>query len=107
MTDDLTQETVNLLRSLKHPLRVKIMMKMTDGEPYSPSSLAEALGEPIGNVSYHMRLLLENRQISLVRTAPRRGAVEHFYRLKPRFRTRVPEVVQALMPPRRRTGAAA
>jgi hypothetical protein len=45
----------------------------------SPSELPDALGEPLGNVSYHVRILRELDCIELVRTEPRRGALEHFY----------------------------
>jgi DNA-binding transcriptional ArsR family regulator len=48
----------------------------------SPSELADALGEPLGNVSYHVRILRELDCIELVRTEPRRGALEHFYRAR-------------------------
>ena len=46
----------------------------------SPSELADELGEPLGNVSYHMRRLAELECIELVRTTPVRGALEHHYR---------------------------
>jgi hypothetical protein len=46
----------------------------------SPSALADALGAPLGNVSYHVRILRQLDCIELVRTEPRRGALEHFYR---------------------------
>ena len=46
----------------------------------SPSELAKELGEPLGNVAYHVKILEENDAIELVRTAPVRGALEHFYR---------------------------
>jgi hypothetical protein len=48
----------------------------------SPSELADALGEPLGNVSYHVRILRELDCLELVRTEPRRGALEHFYRAR-------------------------
>ena len=38
------------------------------------------VGEPLGNVSYHVKTLLEYDCVELVKTEPRRGAVEHFYR---------------------------
>jgi DNA-binding transcriptional ArsR family regulator len=50
-------------------------------KPMSPSQLAVALGEPIGTVSYHVRELAEAGLLELVRTEPRRGALEHFYRV--------------------------
>jgi len=37
-------------------------------------------GERLGNVSYHVRILRELGLVELVRTEPRRGALEHFYR---------------------------
>ena len=46
----------------------------------SPSELAEELGEPLGNVSYHVRNLADLGCIELVGTTPRRGALEHHYR---------------------------
>jgi len=46
----------------------------------SPRELATAFGEPLGRVSHHVRQLAATGHIELVRTRPRRGAVEHFYR---------------------------
>jgi len=48
----------------------------------SPSELAQELGQPLGNVSYHVRLLHELGLIELVSTTPRRGALEHHYRAR-------------------------
>jgi hypothetical protein len=42
--------------------------------------VARALGEPLGRVSHHVRVLLRLGAIELVGTEPRRGAVEHYYR---------------------------
>jgi hypothetical protein len=46
----------------------------------SPSDLAAELGEPIGNVSYHTRILARLGCVELVKTKQVRGAVEHYYR---------------------------
>lgn len=46
----------------------------------SPNELARLLGERLGNVSYHVRVLCELGCLELVRTEPRRGALEHYYR---------------------------
>jgi len=46
----------------------------------SPNQLAQALGEALGSVSYHVRILRELDCVELVSTAPRRGALEHYYR---------------------------
>jgi hypothetical protein len=42
--------------------------------------MAAEFGVPLGTLSYHTRLLRDLGWIELVRTVPRRGAVEHFYR---------------------------
>jgi DNA-binding transcriptional ArsR family regulator len=57
-----------------------MLQRLLDAGEASPSELAEALGEPIGNVSYHVRVLRELDCLELVRTEPRRGALKHVYR---------------------------
>ena len=57
---------------------------MLDGGEASPKELATQLGEKLGNVSYHVRILVRLGLIELVRETPRRGAVEHHYRSAPR-----------------------
>jgi hypothetical protein len=42
--------------------------------------LADELGEDLGRLSYHVKVLADADAIELVRTAKRRGATEHFYR---------------------------
>jgi DNA-binding transcriptional ArsR family regulator len=68
-----------LVKALGHPLRQRILHELGD-DPASPSQLAERLDEPLGNVSYHVKILRECKAIELVRTTPVRGAIEHFYR---------------------------
>src|SRR3954451_6416933 len=68
-----------LLRAISHPLRHRLL-GMLDGRTTSPNELARELGLPLGRVSYHIRLLNDLGAIELVRTEPRRGALEHFYR---------------------------
>src|SRR3954453_1865341 len=68
-----------LLRAISHPLRHRLL-GMLDGRTASPNQLARELGLPLGRVSYHIRLLSDLGAIELVRTEPRRGALEHFYR---------------------------
>jgi DNA-binding transcriptional ArsR family regulator len=55
------------------------MLTLLNQKVSSPSELAEELDEPLGNVSYHMRFLADLNMVKLVRTEPRRGAVEHYY----------------------------
>ncbi len=68
-----------LIKALGHPLRQRVLQALNEGVA-SPSELSKKLGEPLGNVSYHVKILAECDAIELVKTAPVRGAVEHFYR---------------------------
>ncbi|HEX2084859.1 MAG TPA: helix-turn-helix domain-containing protein [Solirubrobacteraceae bacterium] len=68
-----------LMKALAHPLRQRILIELTE-RVASPSELAEEIGEPLGNVSYHVRMLVDLKCIELVSTTPRRGALEHHYR---------------------------
>ena len=72
-------DATRLAKALSHPLRNKILIRLNRGVA-SPNELAQELGEPLGNVSYHVRALAGLGCIELVETAPRRGAVEHYYR---------------------------
>jgi DNA-binding transcriptional ArsR family regulator len=67
------------MRARLHPLRWRVMVNLMAGE-HSPSDMAEAFGEPIGNVSYHTRILARLGLIELTKTKQVRGAVEHYYR---------------------------
>jgi DNA-binding transcriptional ArsR family regulator len=71
--------TQQLAKALAHPLRVRILSSLYKGVS-SPNLLSQELDEPLGNVSYHVKTLLEYDCVELVKTEPRRGAVEHFYR---------------------------
>jgi DNA-binding transcriptional ArsR family regulator len=74
-----TKGETRLIKAMAHPLRHRILEEL-NAKQASPSVLAEELGEPIGNVSYHVQVLLECDAIELVSTRPVRGAVEHIYR---------------------------
>ncbi len=67
-----------IARTTMHPTQVAVLRELAPAEA-SPNDLAERLGEPLGNVSYHVRRLQSFGLIELVRTAQRRGAIEHFY----------------------------
>ena len=72
-----------LVRALGHPLRVKIL-EIVQTRNASPSELTEMLSAPLGNVAYHVRVLEKCGCIEQVATARRRGAVEHYFRARPR-----------------------
>ena len=76
-----------------HPLKLRILALMTEPPPpraigegapepgWSPNSLYVAVGEPLANVSYHVRQLQKAGLIQLIATRQRRGALEHYYTL--------------------------
>jgi DNA-binding transcriptional ArsR family regulator len=70
---------MRLAKALSHPLRARIFAVLNE-QVASPNELSEMLGEPLPNVSYHVRALVDLDCVELVRTAPRRGAIEHYYR---------------------------
>jgi DNA-binding transcriptional ArsR family regulator len=72
-----------LVRALGHPLRVKIL-EVVQVRKASPSELTDLLQAPLGNVAYHVRVLEKCGCIEQVATARRRGAVEHYFRARPR-----------------------
>lgn len=69
-----------IAKILSHPLRTRILEVVADLGEASPNRIASETGSPLGSVSYHVRILRESGWLELVRTLPRRGAVEHFYR---------------------------
>ena len=91
-----------LVKALAHPLRVQILAVLEE-RVASPSGLAEQLGAPLGNVSYHVRTLADLGLVKLVRRRTRRGAVEHYYRARGRATvsdeawSQVPSVVRRSM----------
>jgi DNA-binding transcriptional ArsR family regulator len=78
-------EDPRLVKALAHPLRISIMRLVYD-RVASPSEIAAELEAPLGNVSYHVRYLERAGLLKLVRTRPRRGAVEHYYKAIGRLR---------------------
>jgi DNA-binding transcriptional ArsR family regulator len=76
-----------------HPIKLRILALMAGPPParapaedspepgWSPNSLYVAVGEPLGNVSYHVRQLQKAGLIQLIATRQRRGALEHYYTL--------------------------
>lgn len=69
----------DVLKAIAHPLRHRILQALNE-RVSSPKELADQLGEPLGRVSHHVRVLARLKAIEPVRTRHRRGAVEHFYR---------------------------
>jgi DNA-binding transcriptional ArsR family regulator len=68
-----------VIKAIGHPLRWQMLEALNEGES-SPAQLARRFDEPVNLVAYHMRILLEAGAVELVRTEPRRGSTEHYYR---------------------------
>jgi len=68
-----------LVKALAHPLRVQILMILNE-RMASPNELSKELEEGLSQVSYHVKVLKDFECIEMVKTEPRRGAVEHYYR---------------------------
>ena len=68
-----------LVKALAHPMRVEILTIINE-RMASPNELSKELEEGLSQVSYHVKVLKDFECIEMVKTEPRRGAVEHYYR---------------------------
>lgn len=84
------------LSAVAHPVRLQILRELRGPgvRTRSPKQLADGLGVPLGRLAYHVRELLRAEMVVLVRTEPRRGAMEHFYQLTPAARVRLRQLKQ-------------
>jgi DNA-binding transcriptional ArsR family regulator len=98
-------DATRMAKAMAHPLRAKILSHLNDHGTASPADLSRVLDEPIGNVSYHVRMLLDLDCVELVDTRQRRGAIEHFYRAT--RRAMLDNDAWAQLPPSVRRGFAA
>ena len=91
-----------IVKALAHPLRVRILAVL-EQRTASPNQLANELDVPLGNVSYHVRMLAKIGLIKLVSKRQRRGAIEHFYKAEARpvisddAWAQVPDLVKSAM----------
>ncbi|HET7416972.1 MAG TPA: helix-turn-helix domain-containing protein [Solirubrobacterales bacterium] len=76
---EISEADKTLAKALSHPVRAAALT-ILNARVASPTEIAAELELPLGNVSYHVNELEKYGCIELVRTAPNRGAVEHFYR---------------------------
>jgi DNA-binding MarR family transcriptional regulator len=70
-----------LASAMSHPTRVHALAILYE-RAASPREIAAELDEPVNNVTYHVKQLVELGCIELVETRPAHGGrvVEHFYR---------------------------
>lgn len=70
-----------VVSSISHPVRIEAQ-RILFYRVASPNEIAQELGVTISTASYHVKQLLAEGCIELVKEVPRRGAVEHYYRAK-------------------------
>jgi hypothetical protein len=74
-----------IAKALSHPVRARGARRAR-----RPRGVAEALsgelGVDLGNMAFHTKELERLGLLKLVRTEPRRGALEHFYTARVRVR---------------------
>lgn len=81
MPPDVDISDPKLAKAYSHPLRIHIL-ELLDGRVASPRELADELGAPLSNTSYHVRQLVSLGLVELVGRTARRGAIEHHYTSK-------------------------
>ena len=78
MTSPIDITDPRIIKAIAHPLRLRILAVL-NGRVASPSEIADELGTPLSNTSYHVRQLAALGFLQLVDRAARRGAIEHYY----------------------------
>jgi DNA-binding transcriptional ArsR family regulator len=71
--------TDEVIKAMSHPIRFQALSILNE-RTASAKEIAEEVGETIGAVAYHIRVLADLGAIELVETKQRRGAIESFYR---------------------------
>jgi DNA-binding transcriptional ArsR family regulator len=62
-----------------HRIRVHILIVLNEGT-FTPGQIAQVIGEPLNNVSNHIRELLDAGSIELAKTERVRNTNQHYYR---------------------------
>lgn len=78
-----------IAHSVNHPIRLDALSILFE-RTASPKEIAKQIEAPLATVAFHISELADGGAVKLVKTEPRRGAVEHFYRA-----TRQPDVSEA------------
>jgi DNA-binding transcriptional ArsR family regulator len=65
--------------ALGHRIRVYVLTILNEGT-YTPDEIARIIGEPLNNVSHHIRELLDAGSIELAKTEMVRNTNQHYYR---------------------------
>jgi DNA-binding transcriptional ArsR family regulator len=84
-----------LFRGLNHPVRRFILGHLLE-EPLGPAAVQRRHPEyTLSQIAHHFRVLSEHGLVILDHTRPRRGALEHIYRLAHEHEDRVRAILSA------------
>jgi len=78
MRDD---QAAAVAKALSNRLRIEMLRALRDRKTLSAVEYSRESGQPLGNASYHMRVLADAGVISPSGMVQRRGAMEHRYAL--------------------------
>lgn len=90
----LVRDVPAVARAIAHEDRLEILRSLSEREG-TPREFVNMLGKNLGVVSMHFKVLIDTGAIELVRSEPRRGAIEHYYRVSEQL---LP-VVRRIAPP--------
>ena len=65
--------------ALSHRIRIQILLLLNEAA-YTSAQLAQIIGEPLNNVSNHVRQLAEAGSIEIVKTEHKKNIRQHYYR---------------------------
>lgn len=71
------EETVQY--ALGHRIRVNVLIVLNEGT-YTAAQLAQVIGEPLNNVSNHLRKMLDDGSIEIAREERKGNVVQYWYR---------------------------
>ncbi|MCU4835340.1 metalloregulator ArsR/SmtB family transcription factor [Bacillus cereus] len=86
--NQVTEEDIELLKALAHPVRLKIIIELTKNITLNVTELIEILGTPQSTTSQHLSKLKRN-----VLRAERRG-VEVYYHIRNSKANKIVEILQ-------------
>src|SRR5690348_15982982 len=66
--------------AISHRPRVQVLVVLVQGGEYTASQIAEIIGEPLNNVSNHIRELLDAGSIESAKTEQKGNVLQHYYR---------------------------
>lgn len=80
-TKKTNRNQAQIFADLGHEIRLDAL-RILNERMASPNEIAKETGASLNLVSHHVTVLKKSGTIELVKTEPRRGAVEHYYRAR-------------------------